>query len=462
MSDTQTPEPGQHVRASAAPAAVATVAADAADERLIRTDSLGGPILAELRRLVIGRDRAALKPLLQLLALVVTRALRRLVDRVRSGDLGMMPVIIGLIVICAAFYAKEPTFLSSRSLVSLTQFAAPTGIIALGIVLVLLLGEIDLSVGSVAGFTSAILAVMLVNHDQPLVVAFAAAIGAGVAIGLVYSLLHQKVGVPSFVFSLAGLLAFQGALLYTLGDQGTITLPQDSGLRTFAREKFLSDAQAYALVAIAVALYVGSRLLTIKRRRDAGLTPPPLAGVIVRAVLMLAGLGYACYYLGIGRGVGYLFTLFVVLTVLLDLALRRTTWGRHVFAVGGNEEAARRSGINVTLVYVSVFTLCSTFAALGGLMLAGQLTSVSQASGTTDTNLTAIAAAVIGGTSLFGGRGSAYAALLGMLVLQAISAGLNLINVESEVRFMVTGGVLLLAVAIDSVSRRARSSSGRG
>ncbi|MCW2815585.1 MAG: transporter permease [Nocardioides sp.] len=407
------------------------VAADMADERLIHELGVAGVIKAGL-------------------------------NRARGGDLGTAPVIIGLIAICFVFYLKEPAFLSSKSLVSITQFAAPTGVIALGIVLVLLLGEIDLSVGSVAGFTSALLAVTLVNNDQSLIIAMAAAIGAGLLIGLVYAVLHQVVGVPSFVFSLAGLLAFQGALLYTLGDTGTITLPQDSGLRSFAREKFLSDAQAYGLVAVTVLIYLGSRLWTIKQRKAAELTPPNLVGVIIKAVLLAAGLSYFCYYLGLARGVGYLFTLFVLLVVLMDLALRKTTWGRHVMAVGGNEEAARRSGIKVSWIYVSVFGLTSTFAALGGVLLAGQLTTVSQSSGTTDTNLTAIAAAVIGGTSLFGGRGTAYAALLGMLVLQAISAGLNIINVDSDVRFMVTGGVLLVAVAIDSVSRRLRSSSGRG
>jgi ABC-type xylose transport system permease subunit len=289
-----------------------------------------------------------------------------------------------------------------------------------------------------------------------------AALGVGLLIGILYAILHQFIGVPSFVFSLAGLLAFQGALLYTLGDQGTITLPQDSGLRAFAREKFLSDAQAYGLVVLVVVLYVGSRLLAIQRRRRAGLTPPSTLLVLIKGGLLALGLFAFCYYLGIARGVGYLFTLFVGLVVVMDLLLRKTTWGRHVMAVGGNEEAARRAGINVRFIYFSIFGLASMFAALGGLMLAGQLTTVSQSSGTTDTNLTAIAAAVIGGTSLFGGRGSAYAALLGMLVLQAITAGLNLINVESEVRFMVTGIVLLLAVAIDSFSRRLRSSSGRG
>jgi D-xylose transport system permease protein len=171
---------------------------------------------------------------------------------------------------------------------------------------------------------------------------------------------------------------------------------------------------------------------------------------------------FLTYYLGLDRGWGVLWLFFAGLVVVMDLLLRKSTWGRHLFAVGGNEEAARRSGIKVGRIYLSVFVLCSVFAAVGGLLAAGQQTSVSQASGTTDTNLTAIAAAVIGGTSLFGGRGSAYSAMLGIVVLQAIQSGLNLIGVDSSVRFMVTGGVLLLAVAIDSVSRRVRSASGRG
>ena len=334
--------------------------------------------------------------------------------------------------------------------------------IALGIVLVLLLGEIDLSVGSVSGFAAASMAVLVVSKDYSLVVGMLAGILIGVAVGSVYALLYTRVGVPSFVFSLAGLLAFQGALLYVLGDQGTIVLPNESGLREFARTSFLSDVQAYVLLAVIVLVYLGSQFLGIRRRVAAGLTPPSRTLVLVKAGLLAAGLGFLTYYLGVDRGWGYLPVLFAGLVVLMDLLLRKSRWGRHVFAVGGNEEAARRSGIKVTRIYVSVFTLCSTFAALGGILLAGQLTSVSQSSGTTDTNLTAIAAAVIGGTSLFGGRGSAYSALLGIIVLQAIQSGLNLMNVDSSVRFMVTGGVLLLAVAIDSISRRARSSSGRG
>lgn len=406
-------------------------AADAADERLISSRGFAG-------------------------------AFSSFLGRVRGGELGMIPVIVGLVVIAIVFQVNEPTFLSSRNLVSITQFAAPVGVISLGIVLVLLLGEIDLSVGSVSGFAAASMAVLIDSNGWGLLPAMLVGIGVGTAVGLLYAFLYTKIGVPSFVFSLAGLLAFQGALLYVLGDQGTVVLPQDSGLRSFAREKFLTDVQAYTLLVVIVAVYVAVSLLTIHRRKAAGLTPPSLTVVLVKAGLLLVGLGYLTYYLGIDRGWSYLPVLFAGLVVTMDLALRRTRWGRHVFAVGGNEEAARRSGINVRGIYVSVFALCSTFAALGGILIAGQLTSVSQSSGTTDTNLTAIAAAVIGGTSLFGGRGSAWAALLGIVVLQSIQSGLNLMNVDSSVRFMVTGLVLLLAVAIDSVSRKARSSSGRG
>jgi D-xylose transport system permease protein len=420
MTDTQTTENGS-----------SALAADLADERLIRAQGLSG-------------------------------YLRLFVNRLKSGELGSLPVVIGLIFISVAFYSAEPRFLSSRSIVAITQFAAPVGIIALGIVLVLLLGEIDLSVGSVSGFTSATMAVLLVNEGQSIWVAMLAAILIGAAIGAFYAALYTRLGVPSFVFSLAGLLGFQGALLYVLGDQGTINLPSDSFLVQFTRFEFLAPAVSYVLVAVIALVYVGSQLWTIRQRSAAELSTPWLPLVLIKGAALLVGLGFLTYYVNIDRGWSYLWLFFVLLVVLMDLALRRSRWGRHVFAVGGNEEAARRSGIKVTRVYLSVFVLTSTLAAVGGLMAAGLQTSVSQASGTTDTNLTAIAAAVIGGTSLFGGRGSAYSAMLGIIVLQAIQTGLNLVNVDSSVRFMVTGAVLLLAVAIDSVSRRARTSSGRG
>lgn len=382
--------------------------------------------------------------------------------RLRGGDLGSMPVVVGLIVISIVFYLQEPAFLSSRSLVTITQFAAPVGLIALGIVLVLLLGEIDLSVGSMSGLAAAIMAVLVVNQVQSMLVGFLAGIATGVAVGALYAALYVRVGVPSFVITLAGLLGFQGLLLYVLGKDGTINIPEDSWLVQFARYEFVKGAAAYLLVLVVVGLYVAANLIGARRRTAAELSAPSLASLLIRAGLLAAALLFLTYYLGLDRGWGYLWLFFVALVVLMDLALRKTRWGRHVFAVGGNEEAARRSGIKVGRIYLSVFVLCSTLAALGGLLAAGQQTSVSQASGTTDTNLTAIAAAVIGGTSLFGGRGSAYSAMLGIIVLQAIQSGLNLIGVDSSVRFMVTGAVLLLAVAIDSVARRARTSSGRG
>ena len=408
-----------------------SVAADLADERLIKAQ---GPM----------------------------DYLRQFGGRLRAGDLGSLPVVIGLLVICIGFYTQEPRFLSSRSIVAITQFAAPVGIIALGIVLVLLLGEIDLSVGSVSGFTAAIMAVLVVNQGYSMIVAMIAALLVGLLIGAFYAVLYTRVGVPSFVFSLAGLLAFQGGLLYVLGTQGTINLPSGSFLVQFTRFQFVSPLMSYVLVVLIVAAYAAAQLWSVRQRSAAGLSSPPLWITGAKAVALLAGLLFLSYYVNIDRGWSYLWVLFAALVVVMDIVLRRTRWGRHVFAVGGNEEAARRAGIKVNRVYFSVFALCSTFAALGGLLAAGLQTSVSQASGTTDTNLTAIAAAVIGGTSLFGGRGSAYAAMLGIIVLQAIQSGLNLVGVDSSVRFMVTGGVLLLAVAIDSVSRRARSSSGRG
>ncbi len=420
MADTETRE-----------AAATSVAADLADERLIQTQGLRGYLRAQATRL-------------------------------RSGDLGNLPVVIGLVVICFGFYLDNVRFLSSRNIVSITQYAAPTGIIALGIVLVLLLGQIDLSVGSVSGMAAAVMAVLMVNEGMSTFISLLGGTLTGVAVGVLYGLLFTRIGVPSFVFSLAGLLAFQGVLLYVLGENGTINLPSDSYLLEFTRFSFVTGWQSYAIVVLIVGVYLFSQWRTAAKRKAAGLAPAWWPLVLIKAALLAGGLGFVTWYVNIDRGFSYLWWLFFALVVVFDYALRRTVWGRHVFAVGGNVEAARRSGIKVDRVFMSVFVLTSTLAAVGGLVGAGLQTSVSQATGTTDTNLTAIAAAVIGGTSLFGGRGSAWAALLGILVLQAITSGLNLAGVESEVRFMVTGAVLLIAVAIDSVSRRARSTSGRG
>ena len=387
--------------------------------------------------------------------------LRGSLGKLRSGDLGMVPVIVGLIAIWIIFQSQNSRFLSSRNLVELSLDSATIGMISIGVVLILLLGEIDLSIGSVSGVAGSVLAVLLVYHGWPLALAILAALAAGLAIGVLYGLLYTRFGVPSFVITLAGLLAFLGLQLMVLGKNGTVNLPVNSSLIDFASFKFLSPTASYILAMLAGGLYFLFRARTIRRRVAANLSGPTIRSIAIRAVVLVLGLAYLAYYLNQDRGIGYMPLLWVLTIIFVDLLLRKTAWGRHVFAVGGNEEAARRSGIAVNRVYISVFALCSLFAAVGGVLAAARLQAVAQTSGGADVNLMAIAAAVIGGTSLFGGRGSTYAALFGMLVLQSITSGLNLIGVDAEIRYMVTGAVLLLAVTIDSLSRRARTSSGR-
>ena len=410
-------------------------------------------------------EQSALPADLQDERLIVSRGVRGALSvfttRLRSGDLGSLPVVLGLIIIWGVFQSLNSSFLSSRNLVNLTLQSAAVGTIAIGIVLVLLLGEIDLSVGSVSGLSSAVLAVTLLNMNWPLLLALLAAVAVGVAVGLFYGALFNRFGVPSFVITLAGLLGFLGLQLYVLGKQGTLNIPFDSPIVQFASQMFLPDAVAYLLVGLAVAAYLLSRLRMRSARAAADLSTTPTSTLAVRAAFLAIVLAVPVSVLNRDRGVSVMFVFFIALVVIVDFALRRTSWGRSVMAVGGNVEAARRAGINVKAIYLSVFTLCSTFAAIGGIMAAGRLAAVNQSSGGTDTNLNAIATAVIGGTSLFGGRGSAYSALLGILVIQSISSGLSLLSLDSSVRFMVTGAVLLLAVTIDSLSRRSRAAHGR-
>ena len=383
------------------------------------------------------------------------------VDRIRGGDLGLLPVVVGLIIIGAIFQSLNSFFLSSANLVNLLMECAPVGILALGIVCVLLVGEIDLSVGSVSGLASAIMAIMFVDNGFPLVVALLAAVATGVVIGWLYGQVYNRLGIPSFVITLAGLLGFLGLQLFVLGPKGTINLPFNSPLVRFGQLLFVPAWLSYLLVLLVGVAFFGTRMLAAQRRRAAGLSARSLSGVAVSAVVFTAALGFAAWYLNRARGVGWMFVLFVSLVVATHYALSRTGWGRSLYAVGGNREAARRSGINVRAVFTSAFVMCSTFAALGGLLAAGRLASAAQSSGGGDVNLNAIAAAVIGGTSLFGGRGSAFAALLGIIVIQSISSGLTLLNLDSSIRYMVTGAVVLIAVALDAVARRSRSSHGR-
>jgi len=392
----------------------------------------------------------------------VAANLRASIARVRGGDLGLIPVIVGLAIIWTIFQALNPYFLSSANLTNLLMESAPVGVIALGIVFVLLVGEIDLSVGSVSGLSAAIMGILFVDRGLPLVLALAAAVGTAVVIGFVYGLIYNRVGVPSFVITLAGLLGFLGLQLFVLGPKGTINIPFDSPLVNFGQLAFVPAPVAYALAIVsAVAVGVGG-FLKARSRRRAGLSATAVSLIVGRAALLLVVLGVAIGYLYVARGIGWMFVFFVALVLIANYALTRTSWGRSLYAVGGNREAARRSGIRVDLTYTSAFVVCSTLAAIGGLLAAGRLASSAQSSGGGDVNLNAIAAAVIGGTSLFGGRGSAFAALLGILVIQSISSGLTLLNLDSSIRYMVTGAVVLIAVALDAVARKSRSSHGRG
>lgn len=407
-----------------------TIAVDLQDERLIRGEGLRG-------------------------------ALAGFGTRVRTGDLGSLPIFLGLILIWIVFQLLNPNFLSADNLVNLTMQCAALGTIALGVVVVLLVAQIDLSIGSLSGLASAIIGVTFVTGGWPIWLAILLAIAVGAAIGYLYGFLFTRFGVPTFVVTLAGLLGFLGLQLWILGPTGTINLPYSSWLVQFATTWFLPPWLAYLIAGLAVAGIVVTDLMRRSRRTRAGLSTGPISLVIVKAVVVAIVAAAAIAYLATNRGVGVMFLTFIALVALMAFLLTHTRWGRWIYAVGGNEEAARRAGINVKAIYISALMVGTVLASVGGLMAAARLTAASISSGGGTTNLVAIAAAVIGGTSLFGGRGSAWSALLGIFVIQSIDNGLTLLSLDSSVRFMVTGGVLLLAVIIDSLSRRSRAQHGQ-
>lgn len=389
-------------------------------------------------------------------------AFRSFIDQVRSGDLGVLPVAFGLFLISLVFSLLNPIFLAPNNLVNLLFDAASVGFIALGVVCVLLLGEIDLSIGSMSGLASAIIGVLWVNSGIPLVFAIFAALLTGASIGLLYGFLRNRFEMPSFVATLAGLLTVLGLQLYILGPTGSINLPFTSPLVRFGQILIMPAWLSYFIaIAPGVGIVLGG-IRTNRQRSAANLSSTGMSVIIVKAIMLTIALVFAVFYLRQGRGIPWMFGVFVLFVVILNYALTRTQWGRSMFAVGGNAEAARRSGINVQRIRMSAFMVCSTFAALGGVFAAARLASASQQAGAGDVNLNAIAAAVIGGTSLFGGRGSAWSALLGVLVIMAISSGLTLLNLSSSLRYMITGAVLAIAVIVDSLARRSRASHGRG
>jgi len=383
------------------------------------------------------------------------------VERVRSGDLGSLPVVVGLVIIWTVFTTLNPVFVSADNLVNLLFDCSTVGVISLGIVCVLMVGQIDLSVGSMSGFASALLGVLWVNEGWPVVMAVVAAVAVGGLFGVLYAFLLNRLGMPTFVSTLAGLLAILGMQLYALGATGSINLPYDTPTVNFGQNVVLPAIASHLLALAPGAVWLVAGLRTRSRRIAARLSAPSVGGLVLRSVAITVLLEAIVVYLDQGRGVPLMFAVFVGLAVAMDYGLTRTKWGRAMHAVGGNHEAARRAGIAVSRIYTSAFVMCGCLAALGGVLSAARLASASQQAGTGDVNLNAIAAAVIGGTSLFGGRGSAYSAVLGIIVIQSIASGLTLLNLSSSLRFMITGAVLAIAVIVDSLARQSRVSHGR-
>jgi D-xylose transport system permease protein len=380
-------------------------------------------------------------------------------QRLAQGDVGALPVIVGIVLIWAVFQALDPVFLSPLNLTNLVLQIASVGTISVGVVLVLLLGEIDLSIGAVSGLCAGVMAVLNVKRGVPAAPSLAIAIAVGFAIGIVQGGLFARLRIPSFVVTLAGLLVWQGALLLVLGQTGTVNV-FDPTIDALAGT-FLPVVAGWALAVLVLALYLVAELRRRTRRRQAGLSVRPIADTAVRlgaaAVLVLV----VTAVLNADRGVPVALLILLGFVVTVDLVARRTPFGRHVYAVGGNAEAARRAGISVDGIRVIVFGLTGALAACGGILAASRVLSVTQASGGGDVLLNSIAAAVIGGTSLFGGRGSPWSAVMGALVIGSISNGMDLLALASPTKFIVTGAVLLAAVAIDAVARQSRQAAGR-
>jgi D-xylose transport system permease protein len=379
--------------------------------------------------------------------------------RFLQGDLASLRVLVVVAVIWAIFQSQNDRFLSAVNLTNLMLQITAVGLISVGVVYVLMLGEIDLSVGAVSGLCSAIMAVLNVKHGWDPYLSIAAGVLAGTTIGVIQGFLFSRFGIPSFVVSLAGLLAWQGALLQVLGSTGTVnvTNPKITGLAN----TFYSDTVGWIFAVIVIAVYAGVNLIGARRRSAAGLEGQPIAVQVFRVGVVAAAVIAVIAVLNTDRGLPLALLILVGFVAGMEYVLQRTKFGRHVFAVGGNAEAARRAGISLNRIRIVVFGISGTMAAIGGILAASRLLAVSQTSGGNDLLLFAIAGPVIAGTSLFGGRGSVWTALLGALVIGSISNGMDLLAYQSSVKFMVTGGVLLIAVLIDAIARRQRQAAGR-
>jgi len=388
---------------------------------------------------------------------------RRRLEALKQGDVGSLPVIIALIIIVGFFYSKNSNYLSAGNFTNLLTQMAGVTTVAIGVVFVLLLGEIDLSIGYVSGVAGVVVAEMQLPNGRFEVkyglVAIVVAVIVTALIGAFQGSWVAYLGVPSFVVTLAGYLFWQGVILQTIGDTGVIVI-QNNTINNVANY-FFSDTAGWIIAVIALALFTLSVLVGVIGRRRHQIYSDNLVVVGLKLVGFAAVAFGAIWWANKERGLPFAALLVIILLVFWTFIAERTTFGRHVYAVGGNEEAARRAGINTRMIKVMVFMICSGMAGLGGVILAARLNSVDLNAGGGTLLLDAIAAAVIGGTSLFGGRGRVISALLGALVISTVASGIDLLGYSSAIKFMVTGLILLAAVTLDALSKRRLERSGR-
>ncbi len=393
----------------------------------------------------------------------VGAALNNYVVKLRSGDVGALPALAGLVALIIIFsISAGSTFTNSFNVANLVQQGAGYAVLGMGLVFVLLLGEIDLSAGYAAGTAASVMGVVMTNRDQPWPLALVAALATGAVIGVLVGLLVARLGVPSFVVTLAWFLGLQGAVLIIIGEGGTIPYRDETVLSIVNSN--MPVWLGWTLAAVTVAALGGSSLLRSRSRLRSGLAADSLAVWAIKtgavAILLFAATAYLSQersknpQLVSLKGVPVVVAVIGGILVLLTILLTRTAWGRHVYAVGGNAEAARRAGINVARIKISCFVLCSTLAAVAGILLAGRTNSVSPNTGGDLTLLLSVGAAVIGGTSLFGGKGKVMDAILGALVVTMILNGMTLLGQPPGRVFIITGLVLLVAASVDAISRK--------
>jgi D-xylose transport system permease protein len=395
---------------------------------------------------------------------------RDYLGRLRGGDIGSLPAVGGLLVLCILFAVLRPSFFSALNFANLFTQGAAVAVIAMGLVFVLLLGEIDLSAGFASGVCAAVMAVLMAEHGAPWPIGLLAAILTGTVIGTVLGYLVAKVGIPSFVVTLAAFLAFQGAVLVIIGEGGNVGV-HEPVLVAIANGN-LPVPLGWAVYVLGVLAFAGVLLADRRVRRRGGLPVEPVGVLGARIATVAVVTGAAVYVLNLERavnpafrslkGVPIVVPVILVLLILGTVLLNRTSYGRHLYATGGNAEAARRAGIPIDRIRISAFMLCSTLAAIGGIIAASRANSVDPNAGGSNTLLYAVGAAVIGGTSLFGGKGRLRDAILGGAVVAVIDNGMGLLGYSAGVKFIVTGSVLLVAAGVDALSRRRAAATGRG